>query len=148
MSGSWNAVIAKKLYKKKLIVRTGYTLSALLKKTQAKLKTAVSVFLERIAYKNADIAVVASQEDKNYICSAYRIPQQKVHVFGNYIDTDTFKPVNCEKYNDRIIFIGRLVCIKNLFNLFKAISKTDFTQGSRNSFVFQLTMTVDKSIKS
>jgi len=126
MSGSWSAVIAKKLYKKTLIVRTGYTLSAFLKKRQAKLKTAVSVFLERIAYKNADIAVVAGQEDKNYICSAYKIPQQKISVFGNYIDTDTFKPINCEKYQNRIIFVGRLTGQKNLFNLLKAISKTDF----------------------
>lgn len=128
MSGSWSAVIAKKMHKKPLIVRTGYTLSSFLKKRQgAKLKAIAAAILERITYKNADAAVTGSQEDKDYICSAYKIPQQKINVFGNYIDIDTFKPVNCEKYNDRIVFVGRLTGQKNLFNLLKAISKTSFT---------------------
>jgi glycosyltransferase involved in cell wall biosynthesis len=127
MSGSWSAVIAKKLYKKTLIARTGYTLSSFLKKRQgAKLRAAVAGVVERIAYKNADAAVVASRDDKDYICSTYKIPQQKINVFGNYIDTNTFKPVNCEKYSDRIAFVGRLTSQKNLFNLFDAISKTSF----------------------
>ncbi|MFA6174946.1 MAG: glycosyltransferase family 4 protein [Phycisphaerae bacterium] len=127
MSGSWAAVIAKKLYKKTLIIRTGYTLSSFLKKRPgAKLRAAVAGFTEKIAYKNADVAVVASRDDKDYICSTHKIWQQKINVFGNYIDTDTFKPIDCEKYSDRIVFVGRLTSQKNLFNLFDAISKTSF----------------------
>lgn len=127
MSGSWSAVIAKKLYKKVLIIRTGYVLSSFLKKRQeANLKTAVAGFIERVAYKNADTAIVASQEDKNYICLTCNIPLQKISIFENYIDVDVFKPINCEKYNDRIIFVGRLTSQKNLFSLLKAISKTSF----------------------
>jgi glycosyltransferase involved in cell wall biosynthesis len=127
MSGSWSAVIVKKFYKKTLLVRTGYTLSSFLKKRErAKLRTAVAYIIERIAYKNADIAVVAGRDDKDYICSTHKIPQQKINVFGNYIDTNTFKPIDCEKYDDRIVFIGRLTGQKNLFNLFDAVSKTSF----------------------
>ena len=127
MSGSWSAVIAKKLYKKQLIIRTGYTLSLFLdKRHKAKFRAFVARVVERIAYKNADAAVVASRDDSDYICSNYKIHQQKVNIFGNYIDTDIFKPSNCEKYTDRIVFIGRLTKQKNLFNLLEAVSKTPF----------------------
>lgn len=126
MSGSWSAVLAKKLFGGVLLIRTGYTLSAFIaQRAGTRVKLATAQCIERIAYKNADIAVVASRQDMQYICRAYNIAVQKVNVLGNYIDTGIFKPMECEKYDDRIIFVGRLTEQKNLFNLLKAISKTN-----------------------
>ncbi len=126
--GSWSAVIAKWLYKKPLIARTGYTLSLFTqKKKKSKLKIKLAEWIERLAYKTADIGVVASSHDKRYICSKYSVAPKKFKVLYNYIDTQLFCPAECEKYADRILFVGRLEPQKNLFNLIEAISETDLT---------------------
>ena len=125
MDGSWSAVIAKWLYRKPLIVRTGYT-ESLFKQQQSKSKSKRKIYewIERFAYRHADIGIVASNKDKQYICSMYQIPEEKINILGNYIDTAVFRPINCEKYADRVIFVGRLNPQKNLFRLLEAISKT------------------------
>ena len=46
---------------------------------------------------------------------------QKLKVIPNYIDTDSFKPLDLEKERGRIIFVGRLEREKNLFSLIEAI---------------------------
>ena len=125
MDGSWSAVIAKWLYGKPLIVRTGYT-ESLFKQQQSKSKSKRKIYewIERFTYRHADIGIVASNKDKQHICSMYQIPEEKINVLGNYIDTVVFRPINCEKYADRVIFVGRLNPQKNLFRLLEAISKT------------------------
>ena len=126
--GSWSAVIAKRLYKKPFIARTGYTLSLFTQRKQGSmLKIKLADWIERLAYKSADIAVVASYQDKRYICSKYDLVPQKVEVLHNYIDTQLFCQAECEKYADRILFVGRLEPQKNLFNLIEAISETGLT---------------------
>jgi len=124
--GSWSAVIAKWLYKKPLIARSGYTLSLLAqKKKRSKLKIKLAEWIEWFLYKYADIAVVTSSQDSRYIQSKYNV--SRVKVLYNYIDTELFRPIKCEKYTDRIVFVGRLVPEKNLFNLIEAISETGLT---------------------
>lgn len=128
INGSWSAVFAKWLYKKPLVIRTGYTAS-LFAKNQSKswLKIRIYELTESFAYKYCDIGFVASRSDKEFICQRYHIAQDKIKVLNNYVDTDFFYPKECEKYKDRIIFVGRLTEQKNLHNLVKAISKTGLT---------------------
>ena len=128
MDGSWSAVLAKFFYGKPLIVRTGYTLSAFAKRLQ-KSKTRIFIYqlMEWLAYKNATCAIVTSKKDYKYISDIYKCPSSKLVILPNYIDTDLFKPRKSKKYVDRIVFVGRLNNQKNLFNLIKAIAKTDFT---------------------
>ena len=126
--GSWSAVIAKWLYKKPLIVRTGYTASLFIQQqSKSRLKRKLYEWMERFAYRNADIGVVASHKDKQYICSMYQISEEKINVLSNYIDTAVFRPIDCEKYADRVVFVGRLNPQKNLFRLLEAVSETGFT---------------------
>jgi len=128
MDGSWSAVITKWLYKKPLIARTGYTLSlAVQRKTRSKLKTKIAECIERFTYKYADVGVVTSGADKQYICSKYAVLPEKIKVLHNYIDTQLFRPADCEKYTDRVIFVGRLHPEKNLLNLIEAVSNTNLT---------------------
>jgi glycosyltransferase involved in cell wall biosynthesis len=128
MDGSWSAVIAKWLYKKPLIVRTGYTASIFIQRqSKSKIKKKIYEWMEHFAYRYADIGVVASYHDKQYVCSKYRISRGKIEVLYNYINTAIFRPTNCEKYTDRMIFVGRLDSQKNLFSLLDAVSKTEFT---------------------
>ena len=128
MKGSWSAVIAKQLYRKPLIVRTGYMLSFFAKKiVKKKIKNSVYEWIEQFAYRHADISIVGNQQDKHYICSKYRVPEENVKVLYNYINTSLFHPINCEKYNNRMVFVGRLTSQKNLFALIEAVSMTNFT---------------------
>ena len=83
--------------------------------------------MERFAYRHADIGVVASHKDRQYICSKYHISLEKIEVLHNYINTAIFCPTDCEKYTDRIIFVGRLQPQKNPFNLIKAVSDNNLT---------------------
>jgi glycosyltransferase involved in cell wall biosynthesis len=127
MDGSWSAVIAKWLYHKPLIVRTGYTAS-LFSDRQNNVKSKRNYeMIERFAYRYADVGIVASHADKQYICSRYHIPPAKIEVLHNYINTAVFQPTDCEKYESRIIFVGRLQPQKNLFNLIEAVSDNDLT---------------------
>ena len=128
IDGSWSAVIAKFMYKKPLLARTGYTLSIFAKnKARSKLKIRIIEFIEWLAYKCADKAVVASFQDSRYIHSKYGLPQEKINVIHNFINTEVFCPVDCKKYFNRMIFIGRLDPQKNLLDLLEALSKTKLT---------------------
>lgn len=128
MYGSWSAVIAKWLYKKPLMLRTGYTLNLFLKKgTKSKFKRKMCEWIEWFAYKCANRGIAASRQGKQYICSKYHIPHEKIEVIYNYINTKIFRPINCEKYEDRVIYVGRLTSQKNLFNLLEAVQQIKLT---------------------
>jgi glycosyltransferase involved in cell wall biosynthesis len=127
IDGNWSAVIAKWLYHKPLVVRTGYTASLFAEK-QADAKSKRNYErMERFAYRYADIGIVTSHRDKQYICSKYHISPEKIEVLHNYVNTAIFCPTDCEKYADRIIFVGRLQPQKNLFNLVEAVSDNNLT---------------------
>ncbi len=124
VDGSWSAVIAKWIYRKPLILRTGYTQSIFFENTNtSKLKLQLSRMLEIFSYKFCDTAVVSSYQDRQYLIDKYRIPKEKVNVIQNYVDISSFKPIESKKYDGRLLFIGRLSDQKNLFSLIKAVSK-------------------------
>jgi len=128
MDGSWSAVVAKKLYHMPLIVRTGYTLSQLeFNKNSNNLKYKYYKLIEKFVYKYCDKAIVASFHNKKYLLEQNYLNENKIEVIPNFIDTKLFKPLNLKRYEDRILFVGRLNKEKNIFNLIEAISKTDFT---------------------
>lgn len=129
MDGSWAAVLAKWLYHSPLVVRTGYTWSLLKKKHNvAEYKQKLIGFIENVAYNNATIAVVTSEEQARYIFERYSLPREKVRVIPNYINTQLFTPKEpANRHTDRIIFVGRLNREKNLFNLIEAMAQTDLT---------------------
>jgi len=126
IDGSWSGLLASKLYNKPFINRTGYTLSVFAEKKNLFkfIQLAIGV-IERFTYKYSSINVVSSNEDKNYLINKYGVSEDKIEVIVNYIDTDLFRPLGFQKYSDRIVFVGRLDAQKNLFNLIKAMSKTN-----------------------
>ena len=129
ISGSWTAVLSRWLYRRPLVVRTGYTWSILKKRCNAPYyKQKLIGAIESLAYKNAEMAVVTSKCQSRYISERYRISEEKIHVVPNYVNTQLFKPDDsADKYENRIIFVGRLSDEKNLFNLVEAIAKTNLT---------------------
>jgi len=125
MLGSWTAVIAKVLFRKKLIVRQGYQYSSTLKKKGKNLLSFVASIAEFFAYGLADKIIVTSHSIKNLIEQRYKIKEEKIAVIPNYVDTETFKPLEIEKQEGRITFVGRLDTEKNLFSLIDAVKGMD-----------------------
>jgi glycosyltransferase involved in cell wall biosynthesis len=121
MSGSWAAVIAKILHREKLVVRTGYTWSIFAYRINPEsFKRVIIRIIERIAYLFSDGIIVSSWNDIEYLKKNYTF-KKNIVVIPNYIDTDVFKPLNMQKKNDSICFIGRLNKQKNLFFLLEAM---------------------------
>jgi len=126
MDGAISAVLAKWLYRKKLVIRCGYEwLSFLEKKRKVFLKRKAAYFLEKICYGNADKIILTSEKDKKFLEKRFRILPKKIKVIPNYIDVDLFKPQSLKKGKNRVVFVGRLSEQKNLFNLLEAINNLD-----------------------
>jgi len=127
MVGSWTAVIAKMLFKKRLILRQGFPwLLTLQEKKEGKVKIIIASLIEPIAYKVADKIVVTSRHTREYVIEKYRLNPERVVVIPNYVDTDAFKPSETTgKEKNRIIFVGRLDKEKNLVNLIDAVKTLD-----------------------
>lgn len=127
MSGSWAAVFAKMLYKKKLVVRAGYELLFFLEKQNVgAFKRFVISLLERFAYRSADRICLASRSEIEFVKDRFGIDEKKFVYLPNYIDVDLFSPSGIPVVPKRILFVGRFVEQKNLLNLVKALAGTDF----------------------
>lgn len=122
ISGSEIPLWFKKYFGKKLIVRCGYLHSQFTKK-QTKNKKAIkhAVELERKAFSLADMGIVTSLRDRNYLIREYGINPAKIKVIPNYVVTDIFKPLPKIKKKYDLVFVGRADKQKNLTNLLKAI---------------------------
>lgn len=125
MLGASAALRAKTLYHKPLIVRTGYTQSLFDGNAGRSAKRINRIRrLECRAYQAADLAVVASENDRQYLLREYHLPEDNIQVLVNYIDTDLFRPdPRIPKKPDRLLCVGRMDGQKNLFNLIEAAAK-------------------------
>ncbi len=125
MEGSWSALITKWLYKKPLIIRTGYTISRLENQLKrfSRIRRKIYEIIERLSYSVCDHAIVSSKHNKFYIIDKYKIKSNKISIIHNFIDIESFKILYAfNKRKDSIIFVGRLSEVKNLFRLIDAVA--------------------------
>lgn len=125
VDGSWSAVLASKLYNKKLVLRTGYTVTQLEKHINPHrwIRNYRYTLVENVAYNNCDVAIVTSCHNKRYLVDMYHLSGNMINIIPNYIDTAKFYPTANEKIKNRIIFVGRLSKVKNIYNLIDAVEK-------------------------
>ena len=127
LDGGWSAVIAKLIYKKPLVVRCGYIPSKLLSEVGgiSRLRMFLTSMYEKYVLLYSDICIVASVQDMNYIDKKYLIPNAKVKIINNYVDTDKFFPFDNKKtkIENRLIFVGRLSYQKNIPSLLYALKE-------------------------
>lgn len=122
MDGSWAAAMARNLYGGRLAVRCGYEwLDTLEKAGKSPLKRAFAFLVEKYAYRHADKIILTSFASRHFVVKRFGIDPNRIEIIPNYIDTDLFKPINIEKEENRIIFIGRLSKEKNLISFFQAL---------------------------
>lgn len=107
----------------KLFLRSGY-LPSLFEKQQTGKAGLFLRWWEKIAFQMCTLGVVASEADKNYLLRSYKIKPEKIKVIPNYIDTNLFGPDSQKKYDDCVIYVGRLHEQKNLYSLVKALADT------------------------
>lgn len=126
MLGSWSAVLARLIYRKKLVVRTGYMWSIHLDKEDARgWQKMLAKNLERLAYKLANAGITSSQRNIDYIEQNYH--PRNLTLIPNYVETNVFQPLNTIKKRGSICFIGRLTKQKNLFTLLEALRGLPYT---------------------
>ena len=129
MDGAWTPYIAKKISGGLFSLRTGYTISLVLDQDEntSGIKRKIYHMIEKFLYKRADISFVSSEHDKTYLCKQYHICSKKITVLRNYIDTQKFYNKRDDVIEDkRIIFVGRLNVIKNIFNIIKAVNRVGY----------------------
>lgn len=128
MQGGWTAAIAKMVYRKKLLVRSGFELYrfAILEK-QNFVRKAFIWLVSIYTYSMADKIHLATEEDGKFVQNTFRVTPRKIEIYPNWIDTEKFKPTDAVRKNRSLLFVGRLNAQKNLDQLIEAIAGTDYT---------------------
>ena len=153
MWGGWVAAAVKKLIRKPLIVRCGYEryASAVARKAPLWLRW-FTYFISRSVYKAADAVMLTTEKDAEFVSGHFGIKRSEIYLFPNSVDTKRFIPADKKVYKDRILFIGRLVKVKNLPILIEALKGTDikldiFGNGPEKETLLALAERVNVKIK-
>ncbi|MCD6458500.1 MAG: glycosyltransferase family 4 protein [Thermoproteales archaeon] len=123
--GSWIALWHKILYRSRFILRQGFQFSVFAKNKLPLLYILATIY-EFIAYNAANVVIVTTKRDRDYIIKKYGIKPDKVIVIPNWVDTELFKPIkNVKKERGKVIFVGRLEKQKNVLSLIEAVKNLD-----------------------
>lgn len=128
IEGAEVALLAKRLFGKKVITRCGYSYSYLTEQQRGPNSVEVrrARALEREVFTSADRVVVTTPAMRHAVLLQYSVPEERVKVIPNYVETDLFQPSpDGRSSSRRICFVGRLAEEKNLFALLEAIKGLD-----------------------
>lgn len=123
LNGAWCAVIARRLFRKKLVVRCGFLWSDFVARLHGgSWREGAARRLEAQACRAANAVIVAAEADRTTIVERYGIETGRVHVIPNYVDVTAFKPMpEMSRDPARIIFVGRFDHQKNVMALIEAV---------------------------
>ncbi|MFX1375572.1 MAG: glycosyltransferase family 4 protein [Promethearchaeota archaeon] len=127
-------LIAKIIYRRKLIVRGGYErlYNYMVKVEKKGIKNLIKYFInyfiiylgEFFIYRMADHIILSNEPDISFIRKRFFLKKKEMknqlHHFYNYIDINLFKPLKVTRKDKSVLYVGRLTRGKNLFNLIKA----------------------------
>lgn len=111
--GCWVPILIKKIYKKPLVIRTGYDMHDFAKQDK---KSSLIIFLYKIltifAVKNCDYFTVTSKDDLNRFKNSYPKYKQKFLLRPNWVEVDELSDFK-NRYSNKLLAVGRLVTQKN-----------------------------------
>ena len=111
--GCWIPILIKKIYKKPLIIRTGYDMLDFAKQDK---KSYLIIFLYKIltnfAVKNCNYFTVTSKNDFDRFVSTYPKYKEKFLLRPNWVEVNELTEFT-ERHNNRVLAVGRLVSQKN-----------------------------------
>jgi|APSaa5957512535_1039671.scaffolds.fasta_scaffold43018_2 glycosyltransferase involved in cell wall biosynthesis len=151
--GGWVAVISKWLFRKPLLVRSGFEFNIFAKKEKRSLLFLYfSKFISRILYRSADHIHVATECDRDYVIQNFSVAENKIEVRPNWIDTKVYKNYNLPRVMDKILFVGRFSEQKNIPLLIKALEGTGlilslYGQGQLESKIMNLAKEKNVSVE-
>lgn len=127
MWGSWVAVLAKYIYRRPLLLRTGFELYDFTVKGQyGFFRRSLIRMISFIGYGAADHVFVATENDRVFVMKNFQVPVAKISICPNWIETDKFSPDDATGRNDRLLFVGRLNAQKNLPALIEAAAAAGY----------------------
>lgn len=127
MLGAWCALAAKPMGRGRLYVRTGYTWSRIVEReTTNPLKRALARAAELVVYAFSDAAVVAAEDDMQYVRERHRL-RGPAECIPNFVDTELFMPSCGPRRKGSLVFVGRLNAIKNLESLIQALAGSKYS---------------------
>jgi glycosyltransferase involved in cell wall biosynthesis len=123
MDGAWTALIAGLLYHKPVIARAGYLWAELNRQSGGRgIKAFLIDLLQALAFRQANKVFLTSQDMARNVSHKYQIPNKRISVIPNYVDTELFRPMPEETaLPQRICYTGRLDAVKNLSSLILAL---------------------------
>ena len=150
--GGWVPIIANILYKKPLLVRTGYdliTFSILNNKEKIKIK--FYELLTKYSLSKCEIYIVSSETDKKFLELKFNKYKSKLKVRPNWIKNNKENEFS-ERHNNKIISVGRLEKQKNYHELIKSLSNSNFEliiygSGSQKSELINLAKKLGVNMK-
>ncbi|MGC8658727.1 MAG: glycosyltransferase family 4 protein [Desulfomonilaceae bacterium] len=87
--------------------------------------TKYALRVENKVFTVADRVFVTTPAMRQDVLSRISGVENRVVVIPNYVDTKVFRPINVPKYDDTLIFVGRIAREKNLEALFEAVRPLD-----------------------
>ncbi len=126
LSGSWIGIILKFMLKKPLLVRTGYdVLQFKINERKPKYIIVFYFILTQLCLIFSDIFSVTSKEDKLNMQKRF-LGSENILINRNYVLHKYEKPFN-ERYQNKIIVVGRLEKQKNFIQLLESLKGIDCT---------------------
>lgn len=113
--------VIKRVFKKPLVLDCHDTFQALRVRHTSIIRKILETFLEKIAYKNADVVITVSEREKEFLTS-YGIESFKVKVIPNGVDTEAFNGQSKvarvkERYGldgfHTVVFVGNMGYLPN-----------------------------------
>ena len=122
--GAWLAVISKMLFKRPLIVRTGYDLVTF--KIREK-KSSFVIFLYKLltkySLKKSNYYIVTTDIDKKFLGNFSKKFNKKIKIIPNWIEV--LEPKQVERMQKKIVSVGRLEKQKNYKDLITSFSNSE-----------------------
>ena len=123
LMGCWVPIMYKYLSKKKLFIRTGYDMYTFSKKDKKPVLIRFLYFLlTKFALANADLYSVSSIDDQNFL-SSFKT-SKKIELLPNWVE-NLNKNNFGNRYNDKLLAVGRLESQKNYPLLIKSFQNSD-----------------------
>ena len=91
-----------------LIVTCHHTYRQQLHYIRSQFWKALFLPFEKRTYRLADLIIAVSEATKNALVTQYGIPEHKVTVIHNAVDTDRFYPMGIRKEQSTLLYIGRI----------------------------------------
>jgi len=124
-NGAWCAVVAKRLFLKRLVVRCGFLWSDfMVRLTTSRWRRMLAECLECAIFRAGDALIVAGHADRTKIIQRYDIDAGRIHVVPNYVDTSLFRLMpEVPRESRLVITVGRLEEQKNTASLIEAVKE-------------------------